>query len=111
MATIESLQQFVESRLEGQLVLVRDHMAGVIIGFCNGINLAEGVCVLTRARKVHSWTAAAAVEGLATRGAGEDSKITPPVDLVVLRSLVQVIPMAEAAMPSTYYAKEWSDFS
>lgn len=75
-----------------KLVLIRDHMAGILVGTLVGGDLVSGTWTLKNARKVHYWTRAAAAEGLAVTGdMGSGGRITPMVPLVSGRSLVQII--------------------
>ena len=78
----------------GKCVIVRDHMAGVFIGTLSQIDLQKKSWVLLNARKIHYWSKAAAVEGLAVVGDnGEGGRITPMVEWVAGCDLVQVLPV------------------
>lgn len=62
--------------LIGTPVLIRDHMAGVLFGI---LEVAAGKSwrLAKGSRKIHYWTEAGAVEGVAY-GVGKDSRVTRP---------------------------------
>lgn len=98
-------------KLVGQYVIIRDHMAGVLAGTLDAIDLAAGTAVLTQARKIHYWQGAAAVEGLAARGprvdASSATRITPAVEFAACRNVVQVILCTAEARAVIEGAPEW----
>ena len=73
-----------------RFVIIRDNMAGVFVGT---LVRHEGKSwTLTSSRKVHYWTKAAAVEGIASFGPGPGSRVCPiRVPPVSGEDLVQIL--------------------
>lgn len=95
----------MSKQLIGRNVIVRDNQAGVFVGTLDEID--DKAWTLKEARKIHYWTKAAAVEGLATTGFGAESRITPKVEIVIGRDLVQAVLCTEAEYKALMGAKEW----
>jgi len=92
----------------GKFVLVRDHMAGVLFGRLEELDLGQKTWVLTNARKIHFWSKAAAVEGVVVRGPDPaKSRVTPAVTQVAGAALVQVIVCTSAEEKVLSALPEW----
>lgn len=74
-----------------ETVIVRDHKAGVHVGTLEEFNQRDKTAVLSKARKIWSWTTAASCHGLAIHGPGKGSKVCPVVDLVYLNEVVEIV--------------------
>ena len=73
-----------------RFVLIRDNMAGVFVGTL--IAHSGKSWALASSRKIHYWTKAAAVEGIASFGPGPGSRVCPlRVPPVGGEELVQII--------------------
>ncbi len=90
----------------GKNVLIRDDKAGVLFGT---LTAQEGKAwTLAGACKIHYWTKAAAVEGIAAVGsAGQNSRITPKVALVQGFEAVQIVLLADAEHAALMAAPVW----
>jgi hypothetical protein len=75
----------------GQVVVLRDNAAGVFVGTLAEFDQAAKTCRLTDARKIHYWVGAGAVEGLATHGCKDGSRITAKVAQVATCDVVQIV--------------------
>ena len=87
--------------LIGKAVLVRDHMAGVHIGTLVALDIAAGTVELCDARKLWRWQAAqgVSVHDVAVYGVHRaDCRISAMVPWVAMRSLVEIMPMSDAAL-------------
>ena len=92
----------------GKIVIVRDHMAGVFVGRLVSLDLAAKAATLSDARKVHYWTGAGAVEGLAAHGCSvAGSRITAMVATVAVCAVVQVCECTEESVTVLMGAPEW----
>jgi len=89
----------------GSYVLIRDDMAGVIVGTLASLDGRSWR--LTNARKIWSWTGAAAVEGIAARGIGEGSHVTACVEAQEGRCLTQILRVSEDIAPQLQDFPEW----
>jgi hypothetical protein len=82
-------------------------MAGVLFGEMAGEPSGKS-CILLNARKIHYWTKAAAVEGIAATGdPGEGSRVTPKVLGNQVFELVQVIILEEEQYNKLKSYPEW----
>ena len=73
-----------------RFVLIRDNMAGVFVGLLTAH--ASKSWTLSGSRKIHYWTKAAAVEGIASFGPGPGSRVCPlRVPRVGGEDLVQIL--------------------
>ena len=88
-------------------VLIRDNTAGVFFGKLESMDLATGTWVLTEARKIHYWTQAGAVEGVAAHGIGRDSRVTAEVSRISGRALIQAIDLTETQYATLRSFPEW----
>lgn len=95
---------------EYPVVVVRDNMAGVFVGRLARYDGATRTARLVDARKVHWWSRAAAVEGLATSpaGPGEGSRITPVVPWVEVCAVVQVVGCTPEGARALMEAPVWA---
>jgi hypothetical protein len=92
----------------GDVVIVRDHMAGVHVGVLVERDLAAKTCVLKDARKIWSWVGAGSCHGLAAHGPRHDgSRIAPPVSRVELCSVVEIVWCAPEGARRCMSAPEW----
>ena len=90
----------------GKNVLVRDDKAGVLIGTLMAQN--GKAWTLSNARKIHYWTKAAAVEGIAAVGsAGNGSRITPTVTMVQGFEAVQIVLLGDAEHTALMESPTW----
>jgi len=90
-----------------QKVLIRDHMAGVLIGVL--ISQEGKQWILQDARKIHYWEKAAAVEGIvATGSVGTKSRITPSVGLMQGFDAVQIIILPDDAYNQLQTFPDWT---
>jgi len=89
----------------GTYVLIRDDKAGVLIGTLSELDGSSWT--LLGARKIWSWTGAAAVEGIAAKGLGAGSKVTPQVEVQTGRHLVQCIKVATEVVEAIRSFPEW----
>lgn len=89
-----------------QNVIIRDNMAGVFVGT---LTMQDGKTWTARdVRKIHYWTKAAAVEGLATVGFGRDSRITPIVAEIQGFDAVQICLCTDAEHAALMAAPVWT---
>ena len=93
---------------QGSYVLIRDNAAGVFVGVLCSVQLETKCWTLTAARKIHYWQGAAAVEGIATHGVGEGSRLTPVVSEVAGCDLVQIIAVSDEAVVALKAWPEWT---
>jgi hypothetical protein len=96
-----------ETKNIGKKVIVRSDRAGVFFG-----TLAEkqgDEVTLTKARKLHSWNGAFAVEQLALNGTSrpENCRFTVFVEEITIMQVIQIIPCAEESIISLESVKEW----
>jgi hypothetical protein len=96
-----------ETRNIGKKVIVRSDRAGVFFG-----TLAEkqgDEVILTKARKLHTWYGAFAVEELALNGTSkpENCRFTVFVEEITIMQVIQIIPCAEESIISLESVKEW----
>lgn len=89
----------------GTYVLIRDDKAGVLIGTLS--ELDGTAWSLLGARKIWSWSGAAAVEGIAAKGLGAGSKVTPEVEMQTGLHLVQCIKVAPECVEALRSFPEW----
>lgn len=91
-------------------VLIRDNLAGVIVGQLVSYDLAAGTWTLAPgARKIHYWRRAGAVEGIAVRGIDpNESRMTAPVSRVsVGRAMIQILGLTRSEYDSLMVTPEW----
>lgn len=108
MSAPEQQEEKMIEELIGKVVIVRDNMAGVFVGTLAAVNLVAGTAVLNDARKIHYWRRAAATEGIAVRGIDTaQSRVTPAVPVVGVRSVVQIHPCDPDVGVALLAAPEW----
>ena len=96
-----------ETRNIGKKVIVRSDRAGVFFG-----TLAEkqgDEVILTKARKLHHWDGAGAVEQLALNGTSkpENCRFTVVVEEITIMQVIQIIPCTEESIVSLESVEEW----
>jgi hypothetical protein len=79
----------------GSFVLVRTYSAGVHMGTlaeCNGTTV-----LLKDARRLFGWKGAFTLHEASVNGVGEESRISAPVEAILLTQAVEVIPCTPKA--------------
>jgi hypothetical protein len=80
----------------GAECVVRTYSAGVHIGVLRSI---EGTAVLlSNARRLWSWEGAFTLNEVATKGVGKGSRISAPVEIILLTQAIEVIPATSQAL-------------
>lgn len=79
----------------GKFVICRTYSAGVHTGHLQEIHGTSGV--LTEARRLWKWTDAFTLNEVANDGCGENSRISDPVEEILLTEIIEVIPCTEKA--------------
>ena len=77
----------------GSFVIVRTYSAGVHMGTlaeCNGTNV-----LLKDARRLFRWGGAFTLHEASVNGVSEDSRISQPVESILLTQAIEVIPCTE----------------
>jgi hypothetical protein len=73
----------------GEFRLVRTYSAGVHMGVVKECNQ---MCVLlTDARRLFRWSGAFTLNEIAVNGVGEDSRISQPVEEILLTQAIEII--------------------
>ncbi len=85
--------------MTGKLVVVRCRDAGVHVGILDEMPTGRTV-TLTSARRLWSWTGANTLHEVALRGVGAGSKLSEPVQRVMLLEACEVILASEQAKVS-----------
>ena len=93
----------------GRYCMVRTYSAGVFAGTIQSRDGEE--VVLTNARRIWYWKGAASLSELATRGtsAPKQCKFPAPVAEVLLRGMIEIIPITDDAAASIAKVPEWSE--
>lgn len=78
-----------------KFVLVRTHSAGVHCGILREI--AGQAVLLAEARRIWRWNGANTLNEIATSGVSEASRISEPVESILLLQAIEVIPCTTAA--------------
>jgi hypothetical protein len=91
----------------GRYCLVRTYSAGVFAGTVASRDGEE--IVLTDARRIWYWKGAASLSQLATIGTSKpkECKFPCPVGEVLLRGVIEVIPITDGARDSIAKVPEW----
>ena len=79
----------------GKFVLVRTKDAGVHHGFLESI--ADTAVLLRESRRLWKWDGAFTLNEIALRGCEESSRISEPVELILLTQAIEVIPCTPEA--------------
>lgn len=79
----------------GKFVICRTHSAGVHTGYLEEIHGTAGI--LKEGRRLWKWTDAFTLNEVANSGCGEDSRISDPVEEILLTQIIEVIPCTETA--------------
>lgn len=80
----------------GKFVVVRTYSAGVHCGFLRCIHETSGE--LTEARRIHRWRGANTLHEISLTGVDKDySRISEPVEHILLTQIIEVIPTTEEA--------------
>lgn len=82
----------------GKHVIIRTFSAGVHTGTLKSLNGHEAV--LTNARRLWYWEGAFTLNAVAMAGASKNSKLSVPVDEILLTEAIEVIPMTREAVES-----------
>jgi len=86
---------------EGKFVIVRTYSAGVHCGVLTAINGTE--VVLTNARRIFQWKAdnikprTNTLNEIALRGVSRESRVSQPVDEILVTQAIEVIPCTKEA--------------
>jgi hypothetical protein len=92
----------------GDVVIVRDHMAGVHVGTLVERDLAAKRCVLANARKIWAWAGAGSCHGLAAHGPLHDgSRVAPIVRRVEMCAVVEIVWCSPEGARQCMSAPEW----
>jgi len=102
-------QEVAEARLCGEIVLIRDNLAGIYVGVLDAIDVAEHTVVLRDARQVWRFAGAAATPGIAARGLDhEESRVGPVVECIALGDVVAAILCTPEGAASVFSAPVWA---
>jgi hypothetical protein len=93
------------SKFVGKFVVVRTYSAGVHVGTLAERNGKE--VTLTNARRIWSWKGANTLNEIANGGVGKNSKVSDPVECIMLSEAIEIIPTTEAA-EANLTAAGWS---
>lgn len=93
----------------GRYCMVRTYSAGVFAGVVQSRDGEE--IVLTNARRIWYWKGAASLSQLATDGTSQPGqcKFPAPVAEVLLRGVIEIIPITDAAATSIAKVPEWRE--
>ena len=80
----------------GQFVIVRTRSAGVHTGYL--LEQAGTAAVLGEARRLWRWGGAFTLNEAALRGCAESSRISEPVNRILLTEVIEVIPCQPVAI-------------
>lgn len=99
----------------GKFCIFRTHSAGVHIGTLAEIN---GTCALLKGtsqrgtygqRRIWAWAGANTLHELSLRGASmQDTRISEPVEEILLTQVVEVIPCTEEAEKNLSQSRWWN---
>ena len=91
----------------GRYCMVRTYSAGVFAGTIQSRDGEE--CLLTDARRIWYWDGAASLSQLATEGTSAPGKckFPTPVPEVLLRGVIEIIPISDAARQSIESVPVW----
>jgi hypothetical protein len=93
----------------GQIVLVRDHRAGIHVGTLLSVDLTSKNCILQNARKIWYWEGAASCHGIAAKGlCHTGSKVAPCVPVVASCDVVEIVVCTPEGATSVLNAPEWA---
>ena len=93
----------------GRYCMVRTYSAGVFAGTVKTRDGEE--VVLTDARRIWYWKGAASLSQLATDGTSQPKqcKFPRPVAEVLLRGVIEIIPITDKARDSIAKVPEWAE--
>lgn len=82
-----------------EFCIVRTYSAGVHCGIVREISYTSGggAVMLTDARRIWQWSEAFTLNEVATNGCGESSRISQPVNKILLLQAIEVIPCTAKA--------------
>jgi len=93
--------------------MVRTYSAGVFAGYLESEETKEGttICVLRNARRIWSWTGAASLSELSTKGTSnpKECKFPAPVDRVKLTQVIEILDITNEAKKSIDGVKIWTN--
>lgn len=93
--------------MEGKFVLIRTYSAGVHFGFLVSRDGKE--VHLKNARRLWSWTGALSLSEVAMQGPNiSGSKISVPVDEIILTEAIEVIPISKKSTLNSLYEQRKS---
>ena len=94
----------------GTPVMIRDNMAGLIVGRLHADYAGgQGWSLGAGARKIHYWSKAAGPEGAALNGPGPDSRVCPPASLPRAGcALVEIVGLTEAELGALLALPVWA---
>lgn len=97
----------METKFEGRYCMVRTYSAGVFAGTVKERSGEE--IVLTAARRIWYWEGAASLSQLANSGTSKPKqcKFPEPVPEVMLRGVIEIIPISDAARESIAGVPVW----
>lgn len=83
----------------GKFCVFRTYSAGVHMGYLKEIAYtpAGAAARIQEARRLWFWSGAFTLNEVSVHGVGEDSRISEPVDDILLTEVVEVIPCTEVA--------------
>lgn len=79
----------------GKFAVIRTYSAGVHIGTVVGHSGTE--VQLSSARRIWYWRGANTLHEIALRGVGKGSKVSEPVDSILLTEAIEIIPVTDEA--------------
>ena len=97
----------METKLEGRYCMVRTYSAGVFAGTVKERDGEE--IVLINARRIWYWEGAASLSQLANSGTSkpEECKFPEAVPEIMLRGVIEIIPISERAKQSIESVPVW----
>lgn len=92
----------------GRYCMVRTYSAGVFAGTVQSRDRDE--IVLKKARRIWYWKGAASLSQLATTGTSKpkECKFPAPVAEVLLRGVIEILPITDTAAKSIAKVPEWA---
>jgi hypothetical protein len=89
--------------------MVRCTNAGVFAAQVKEVDLVTGVATLQNARRIHYWAGAASLSELATKGTAKPNSCQFPVavDEMIVREVIELIPMTDRAVASINSVPVW----
>ena len=106
---LAALQKRIEDRksADSEFVIVRAQAAGVFMGIPKQI--ANGMVILDKCRRLWYWTGAASLSQLAKDGTDKsDCKFSVRTDDHVIMGVIEIIPCTASAAKKINSVKEWN---